>query len=109
MLGRWIFNRSVESRFGDIVVLVFLCVQACDGILTYIGLAALGRHMEGNPLVAGLMVTLGTGPGLASAKLIAGFLGIALHLSGVHRLIAILTAVYVAAAIVPWTALLLAN
>jgi hypothetical protein len=106
MLSHWIFTRSRNSWFGNGVVLVFLVVQALDGVLTYIGLATLGSHMEGNPLVAGLMAVVGTGPALTGAKLIAGSLGIALHLSGTHRLVAILTAVYVAVAIGPWTALL---
>ncbi len=106
MPWRWIFNQSAESRFGDGVVLAFLVVQALDGVLTYVGLASVGRVAEGNPLVAGLMGTFGLGPGLAWAKIVAGSLGIALHLFGTHRLVALLTAIYVAAAIVPWAAIL---
>jgi hypothetical protein len=107
MLSHWIFNRSGESSFGNLTVLAFLAVQACDGVLTYIGMATFGPHMEGNPVVSSLMLAFGVGPGLASAKLVAGGFGILLHLSGVHRLIALLTAVYVALAVVPWTALLM--
>jgi hypothetical protein len=108
MLRRWIFNRTRESRFGDGVVLAFLVVQALDGVLTYVGIS-LGQAGEGNPVVAGLMATFGLGPGLAGAKLLAGSLGIALHLFGTHRVVALLTAIYVAAAIVPWAALLAAT
>jgi hypothetical protein len=107
MLSRWIFNRSGESLFGNLAVLAFLSVQACDGILTYVGLATFGPHMEGNPLIASLMVVFGVGPGLTGAKLVAGMFGILLHLSGVHRLIVILTAIYLALAVIPWTALLM--
>lgn len=107
MLSGWIFNRSQASSFGDLAVLAFLVVQALDGVLTYIGLVTLGTHMEGNPFIASLMVTFGMGLGLTGAKLVAGTLGIALHLTGVHRLVALLTAIYLAAAILPWTALLL--
>ena len=107
MLSRWIFNRSGESLFGNLVVIAFLAVQACDGVLTYIGLATFGPHMEGNPLLASVMVAFGIGPGLTGAKVVAGVFGILLHLSGVHRLIAILTAVYVALAVLPWTAMLM--
>lgn len=107
MLSRWIFNRSTASGFGDLAVIAFLLVQALDGVLTYVGLVTLGSHMEGNPVIASLMVAFGMGPGLAGAKLVAGTLGIALHLTGVHRLVAVLTAIYLAAAILPWTALLL--
>ncbi len=107
MLSRWIFNRSRASGFGDLAVIAFLVVQALDGVLTYIGLVSLGSHMEGNPVVASLMVTFGMGPGLTGAKLVAATLGIGLHLTGVHRLVAVLTAIYLAAAVLPWTALLL--
>jgi hypothetical protein len=96
----------VDSRFGNGVLLIFLVVQALDGILTYVGLASVGRATEGNPLVASLMSTFGLGAGLVSAKLGASTLGVALHLSGTHRLVAVLTAIYFAAAILPWTAIL---
>lgn len=86
-------------------MLAFLIVQALDGVLTYVGVSV-GQVGEGNPLVAGLMAMFGVGPGLAGAKLFAGMLGIALHLHGTHRLVALLTVFYLGAAIVPWTALL---
>jgi hypothetical protein len=105
---RWIFNRSGESLFGNGVLLVFLLAQALDGVLTYVGVASVGRVSEGNPLVAGLVGALGLGPGLLSAKLWACGLGAALHLSGTHRLVAALTAIYVVAAILPWAAILTA-
>ena len=107
MLSHWIFNRSGESFFGNLAVVAFLAVQACDGVLTYVGLATFGPHMEGNPILASVMVLFGVGPGLTGAKLVAGVFGILLHLTGVHRLIALLTAIYVALAVVPWTALLM--
>jgi hypothetical protein len=108
MLRRWIFNRSRDSRFGNGVVLAFLLVQALDGVLTYVGIS-LGQAAEGNPLVAGVMTVFGLGPGLAGMKLVAGSLGITLHLFGTHRLVALLTALYVCAAIIPWAALLTAT
>lgn len=103
---RWIFNRSADSRFGNAVVLVFVLAQALDGVLTYVGVSSVGHMTEGNPLVAGLVGSLGLGPALVSAKLWACGLGAALHLSGTHRLVALLAAVYFVAAIVPWTAIL---
>lgn len=106
MLSRWIFLRSAESLFGNVAVVAFLMAQACDGVLTYIGLAVLGPHMEGNPLVAALMTAFGPGPALAGVKLMAGSLGCLLHLFGAHRLLALLTAVYISAAVLPWTAVL---
>ncbi len=106
MLSRWIFFRSGDSLFGDLAVLAFLCMQACDGVLTYVGQAALGPGIEGNPLIAALMTSVGAGVALAGAKLVAGSLGIVLHLFGAHRLLAVLTAIYLGLAVLPWTALL---
>ena len=103
---RWIFNRSTDSRFGNRVVIVYLLAQALDGVLTYVGVTSIGHVTEGNPLLASLMANVGLAPGLISAKLWACGLGAALHLSGAHRLVALLAAIYVIAAILPWTALL---
>ncbi len=94
------------STFGDLVVVSFLLMQALDGILTYIGVAAMGPGVEANPFVASLMTRFGPAAGLASAKLFAGSLGILLHLRGVHYLVAILTGLYLLGAIVPWLAVL---
>jgi ABC-type Fe3+-siderophore transport system permease subunit len=44
---------------------------------------------------------------VAAAKLVAAGLGMSLHMVGVHRIVAILTAVYMVGAIVPWVGLLL--
>jgi hypothetical protein len=92
--------------FGDVAVVVFLLVQALDGVLTYVGVSIYGLAMEGNPVIAWLMARMGEGAGLATAKLTAGVFGIALHLSAVHRAVALLTAFYVVVAIAPWTLIL---
>ena len=95
-----------ESVFGDVALLVFLLAQACDGVLTYIGVRTFGLHIEGNPLIVWLMSALGHGPGLAAAKLAAGVFGIALHLSEVHKAVAALAAFYLVVAVGPWITLL---
>jgi hypothetical protein len=95
-----------RSRFGDLALVAFLLAQACDGALTYVGVLTFGVQAEGNPVVAWLMMALGQGPGLAAAKLMAGGFGIVLHLSDVHRAVAILAGFYLVVAIVPWVALL---
>ena len=95
-----------RSFFGDAAFVLFLIAQACDGVLTYVGVTVYGVHMEGNPLISWLMAALGEGPALASAKLMAVGFGMALHLSAVHRIIALLTAFYMAVAVVPWIAVL---
>ena len=95
-----------RSLFGDAAFLLFLVAQASDGVLTYVGVTVYGSQMEGNPLISWLMSALGEGPALAGAKLMAVGFGIALHLSAVHRIIALLTAFYMAVAVVPWIAVL---
>ena len=102
----WRRGVTDRSMFGDLAVLVFLLTQALDGVLTYIGVSVYGPAMEGNPLIVWLMHALGEGPALAAAKLTAGVFGIALHLSAVHRAVALLAAFYMVVAVGPWVAIL---
>jgi hypothetical protein len=96
-----------KSRFGDFAVLLFLIVQCLDGCFTYLGVSIWGLSVEGNPLVSSAVSVAGLGLGLASAKLFAVGLGIMLHLRRVHTVVAALSAVYLAFAIVPWALLFL--
>jgi hypothetical protein len=98
-----------QSRFGDLIVIGFLLVQFLDGVLTYFGVIIWGRGIEANPLVSVAIADAGLVAGLAVAKLVAIGFGIVLHLRRVHNLVALLTALYVAAAILPWTALFLTH
>jgi uncharacterized membrane protein len=95
-----------RNLFGDVALLAFLLVQASDGVLTYIGVSSYGQHIEANPLISWLMTSMGEGAALAAAKVAAGFFGIALHLSSVHKAVALLAAFYLAAAVLPWVAIL---
>jgi hypothetical protein len=95
-----------RSRFGDIVIVAFLVAQVLDGLFTYLGVKTFGPAAEGNPLLFWLMNSVGEGPALAGAKLMAGTFGIALHLTAVHKVIAVLTLVYIGAALVPWATIL---
>ncbi len=95
-----------SERFGNAVIVLFFVAQALDGALTYLGVSLLGRDVEGNPLLHWLMGAAGHGPGLAIAKLSAAGFGIILHLASVHRAVALLTLLYVTAAVVPWMAVL---
>jgi Domain of unknown function (DUF5658) len=96
-----------RSRFGDAVIVVFLLAQAADGVLTYVGVSTLGVHLEANPLLASLMDYFGHATAVTGAKLVACGLGISLHLIGVHRVLAVLTGIYLLAAVLPWAGLLL--
>lgn len=95
--------------FGDLAVVGFLLVQCLDGIFTYLGVRLWGPSIEANPIVSSAMALAGPASGLAGAKLMAISFGIVLHLRRVHNLVAFLTVIYVAVAILPWTALFLAN
>jgi uncharacterized membrane protein len=96
----------VGCRTGNIVVIVFLLAQACDGVLTYVGVSQYGLSIEGNPLLGWLMGTMGHGLALATTKVTAGAFGIALHLAAVHRVVAALAGFYVLVAILPWIGIL---
>lgn len=105
-----LYNRwNTPGVFGDLAVLGFVLVQCLDGVFTYLGVRMWGPGIEANPLVSSAMTFAGLGVGLAGTKLIAVTLGIVLHLRRTHVIVAILTAFYLAAAIVPWTALFLAR
>jgi hypothetical protein len=103
-----LLNRPLApaSRFGDFILVAFLVAQVLDGVLTYLGVMTFGRSVEANPLLHWLMATVGDGPALTGAKVVAGSCGIALHLTAVHHVVALLTAFYLAAAILPWAAIL---
>ncbi|BCS36008.1 hypothetical protein TBR22_A52450 [Luteitalea sp. TBR-22] len=87
---------------GEIAILAFFLAQALDAGLTYYGVVTHGHDLEGNPLLASLMWSIGAGPALAAAKLGAAGCGMVLHLTHVHRIVAALTLFYVCAALIPW-------
>ncbi|MBI4264727.1 MAG: hypothetical protein HY657_10150 [Acidobacteria bacterium] len=95
-----------RSRFGDLVLAAFLLAQCFDGVFTYVGVTTFGIGVEANPIVAGLMTQLGHGTGLMGAKGVAAGFGIYLHLQQIHGVVALLTGLYAAIALAPWTFLL---
>jgi len=99
-------GRAARGTFGNLAILAFLLMQAADGALTYVGVAMHGIGAEANPLLLGLMVSVGAVPALLSAKTLAAVLGMFLHLLGVHRIVALLTAVYFGGAVMPWLSVL---
>lgn len=98
-----------RSAFGDLAVIGFLLVQVLDGVFTYLGVRIWGPTIEANPVISSAMALAGLAGGLAGTKAIAMAFGIVLHLRRVHNLVAALTLVYLGVAILPWTALFLAN
>lgn len=93
--------------FGDLAMLAFITVQCLDGALTYLGLHHWGSGIEANPLVATAISLAGAGAGLMVAKGFAVGLGMLLHLRRVHLVVAMLSLLYTAVAIVPWAVMFL--
>lgn len=85
---------------------LFLLMQLLDGVFTYVGVSAFGIGIEGNPIVAALMMHMGHGLGLLSAKVAAAVLGVCLHLHEIHSVVALLAGFYLTAAVAPWTLIL---
>ncbi|HKT79615.1 MAG TPA: hypothetical protein VJP86_05315, partial [Vicinamibacterales bacterium] len=100
---------SPSCLFGNLAVIGFFLVQFLDGGLTYLGVSIWGPSIEANPLLASAITHAGLATSLTAAKSVAIAFGIVLHLYRVHTLVAVLTIFYIAAAIVPWTALFLAS
>jgi hypothetical protein len=91
------------------MVVAFVLMQCLDGVFTYVGVGIWGPDIEANPFISSAMAVTGVIPGVGGAKLVAISLGMLLHLRRVHNLVALLTAIYFAVAVLPWTALLLVN
>lgn len=96
-----------RSRFGDLVLVLFLLAQCLDGVFTYVGVRTFGVGIEANPVIAALVLEFGAGAALIGAKVVASLLGIALYLREVHGAVAGLTVFYFAIALVPWTTILI--
>ena len=101
---RW---SPTRSSFGDAIILLFLIAQAADGMFTYVGLSTMGVGLEANPLLLTLITTFGLGAALTSAKIFAAILGMSLHRLGMHGILAVLTGIYLLAALLPWAGIFL--
>jgi hypothetical protein len=77
------FRPVSRTRFGDLVLAMFLCAQVLDGVFTYFGIASFG-WTEGNPLIAWYMHHFGVAPIVAAAKLMAIGCAVVLHVLGFH-------------------------
>ena len=83
-------------------LVVFVAVQCADAYLTVEGIARFGFAVEANPILAWYVAAFGTGVALVGAKTVAVACAATLWAGGRQRTLAILTALYVVAAIVPW-------
>jgi hypothetical protein len=96
-----------RSRWlGDSILLTFMIVQVCDGLFTYVGVQTLGLSIEANPVVGWYLVTVGVGAGLIAMKTLAVGCAAILHRSAQHRILGVLTILYLGVAVAPWAWLL---
>jgi len=100
--------RERRSLFGDAVLLAFLGAQFFDGAFTYIGVHHFGLGIEANPIVGWYIAALGIGYALIATKALAVACAAVLHLFARHRVIGVLTILYLAMAVRPWVHLLAA-
>lgn len=89
-----------------LLLAIFIVFQISDGLLTYAAVQLFGIQAEGNPLLATWMQVAGPGQTLFGAKLLACGCGAILYALGVFRILAVLTLLYLGAAIVPWLSIL---
>jgi hypothetical protein len=88
------------------MLVAFIVAQALDGILTYVGIATFGASAEANPVVAWYVGMFGAGVGLTAIKAMAIACAATLHMNAQHLVLAGLTLLYLAAAVLPWTRIL---
>jgi hypothetical protein len=109
-LPRWQRTTGIRSvpltRSGNVTWIAFVLAQVSDGALTYVGISTFGPGIEANPLLAWLIAATGLGSAILSAKAFALGCGTLLHLQGMHRSLAALTAVYAGVAVCQWIAVL---
>ena len=86
--------------------MIFAAMQLADGVMTAAGAAQYGTSIEANPLLVFLFGVVGTGVTIVAMKLFAILCATLLHLREQYSALAILTLVYLFAAIVPWTVIL---
>lgn len=99
-----LFTTLTESQTRAAWALIlFAALQVADGMMTAAGAAQYGPSIEANPLLAFLFGVAGTSATLVSVKLFAIVCATVLHLRAKHLALAVLTVVYLVAAIVPWT------
>ena len=84
------------------LLVIFLLLQAADGLLTYAAVERFGPSIEGNPLLVTWMGLTGPEPALIGAKMLACLCGGLLYAAGVHNVLAGLSALYLFAAVMPW-------
>ena len=116
VVSRWL--RDVPSGTGcadgigvrhanqaPIVLAVFILTQMLDGALTYWGVSKFGLAVESNAYLLSLMESIGAGPALIAAKMLAVVCGFILFSTTSFRVLAVATGWCLGFAVVPWLVL----
>ena len=93
--------RDSQTRALALVAL-FVSVQIADALLTVSGIDRFGVAAEANPMLATSVIVFGPAVSLMVAKSVAVCGALVLFRLSRHVLLALLTLMYVYAAIVPW-------
>lgn len=93
------------------IVGVLVLIQILDGVFTALGVAHLGVEAEGNPLLRSAMHTFGYIPTLVAAKslsvgIVFALWAFASKVLWVEKAMALVAALYMVAAIIPWSIIL---
>jgi hypothetical protein len=103
MLAEALTLKLPNSRTRSVWILaLFAAVQVADAVMTLDAIERFGLAAEGNPVLLFYMSKFGLGVTLVGAKSLAIVLATALHLRAHHLTLAMLTLVYVVAAMAPW-------
>lgn len=85
-----------------VLLVLFIALQAADGLLTYAAVERFGPAAEGNPILVTWIMLAGSETALLVAKTVACLCGAVLYAAGVHHVLAGLSALYLFAAVMPW-------
>ena len=97
---------KARSLSANAVLLLFVLVQLCDGVLTYLGVHTFGASIEANPIVAWYIAAIGLGTGVVAIKAFAVGCAAILYWCACHRTLGLLTMMYLGLAVWPWAYLL---
>lgn len=102
------------SKEMIVLSIILALLQVSDGVLTGMGMSMFGTAAEGNLLLRTLMEAWGYIPALFIAKsfailVIAGLCYLSTVVSWLPRAMRCVIAVYVLAAVIPWTYILLTH
>jgi hypothetical protein len=93
---------TARTSIAGWIWICFVVVQLLDGLMTMHGIYLFGPEIEANPIIRFYAAAASPEAAVVGAKMFAVACGTFLHLTGRHRVVAALSALYALAAIGPW-------